>query len=133
MADAPEFDGPKFAAWLHRWKDAHNLQWEAVAAKAGVHYSTVQQLARGVPQAHARGRGQTQINPSINTLAALAQGLELDLDYVLEQGGLGSPGSRWRGFHERERQALLLVLNLAGDGSDVLRALRDELTTTTGG
>lgn len=104
---APTFDGPAFARWLRRWKEAEGLGWRDIAERSGIAIGTIQLLARGKPPKIALARGQTEISPGINTLARLADGLGLDLSYVLSKGGIAPGGhDRWDGFSNSERTLL---------------------------
>jgi transcriptional regulator with XRE-family HTH domain len=100
----PTFDSQKFGAWLRRWRQAEGLEWSEIAERSGLNRGTLQTLARGTPNKAARERGQIDLNPGVVTLARLADGLGLELGYVLSKGGL-TVGSddRWDHFSKAER------------------------------
>jgi transcriptional regulator with XRE-family HTH domain len=136
----PTFDGPAFASWLRRWRDAERLDWATIAERSGLSTSIIQQLARGIPQKNARERGQVDIDPRITTIARLAHGLDLEFGYVASKAGLAPhDGGRWSAFTADERLELARVLRdeldlHAAVGSDPpapeLRRLLDELEDT---
>lgn len=129
----PAFDGPRFAAWLTRWRDHERLRWVDIADRSGISYSIVQQLARGAPQASARARGQVDIDPRITTVARLAHGLDLEFGYVASRGlvNAGSGSSRWGNFSKPEREALLLALRRQEGGAIALKLLHELRETIT--
>jgi transcriptional regulator with XRE-family HTH domain len=125
----PSFNGPSFAAWLRRWKDAEGLAWADIAERGGLSMSTLAGIAAGDPPAAARRRGQTEINPGVNALARIAYALGLELSYVLAKGGLTPRyGDRWANFTREERAALLYVLrDTRADDGPVLVGIVEEL------
>lgn len=132
----PTFDGPAFAKWLRRWRDHEKLAWGEIASRSGIHTSTLNGLARGIPQKSARERGQTEMNPGITTLARLAHGLDLDLAYVIGKGGLAAGASdRWDAFSDIERTLLATALrspspSITGSWDTVREQLLHQLETT---
>jgi transcriptional regulator with XRE-family HTH domain len=129
----PTWDGPAFASWLRRWKEAEGLEWGQIADRSGLNVTTVQQIGRG--QVRVPGNNPGQTNPGISTLARLARGLGLDLAYVLAKGGLVVGGEdRWDHFNDTERallrRALLAVLLSEDARSPERNQLLDELTIT---
>jgi transcriptional regulator with XRE-family HTH domain len=127
----PTFDGPRFARWLRRWKEAESLEWGQIAERSGLNASTVLNLANGAPQAGARRRGQTVIDPRVSTLARLAQGLGLELAYVLERAGLDPEhGGRWSNFTAEERFALARAIGKSEEHSPAMRRLARELSAS---
>lgn len=132
----PKFDGVAFAAWLRRWKDAHDLEWSEIAKACGLHDSTLKQLANGKPQKGARDRGQTEINPAINTLARLANGLGLPFAFVASKGGIYGGGvGRWDHFTEVERAVIESALlnpmfNTPGVWDEERKALLNDIQQT---
>lgn len=124
----PTFNGPAFAKWLRRWKESENLGWNDIAQRSGLHESTLNLLARGVPQKSAQSRGQTEINPGITTIARLAHGLGLEFGYVASKAGIqGGGADRWEHFGSAERALLTKALlgYAADDGAE--QAARDRL------
>lgn len=111
MTAFPTFDGPAFARWLKRWKEAEGLSWSDVAERSGIAIGTIQLLARGTPSKQARDRGQTGLNPGIATIARLAHGLGLDFGFVASKAGLlGGGADRWENFNRAERALLARLL-----------------------
>lgn len=111
---ASEFDGPRFARWLRRWREAEGLEIKDIAARGDLSASTVQLFASGEPPSAGRKRGQTAIDPRVNSLSRLAKGLDLELSYVLTKAGLlDDHQGRWRNFTGEERAAIARALNLA--------------------
>lgn len=121
LAPPPSFNAPAFASWFRRWKEAEGLEWPEIARRTGLARGTLQLLARGVPPKAALERGQTDLNPGITTLARLAQGLGLDLAYVLGKGGI-HPGDadRWDAFSNAERALLRRALLAYGLDRDAV-------------
>lgn len=110
--DQPQvFDGPAFAKWLRKWMEAENLEVGDVASASGLSRGMITTLRRGMPTAAELSRGQAnKITPALESLVGLAQGLDLDLSYLLSKAGLTSVGERWANFTPREREALAKAL-----------------------
>src|SRR4051812_5382211 len=108
----PTYDDPRFGSWLARWKATEGLQWTEIARRSGIHTSMVHKLQRGVQDKGRPGAGN-KINPSAESLARLAYGLEIEFPYLLTKTGLldfGREGSRWGSFSTPEREHLLAAL-----------------------
>lgn len=119
LTPAPVFDGPRFGQWLRRWMQAENITMPQLARRSGVSVGMLQQVRAGLPTSSARARGQTTINPGINTLAGIAHGLGLQFSYVAAKAGLSDAGDRWQNFSPDERLAIAVAL----DGDDDPQAL----------
>lgn len=100
------WDGPRFGRWLRRWRDAEHLSWAEIATSTGLHISTLQGISRGTSQ---RTDGKS-LDPPISTVVRLAQGLGLELDYVVRQAGIDPHNDRWSNFNGMERATLREVL-----------------------
>lgn len=119
----PRFDGPRFASWLRRYRDAERLEWTTIAQRSGIHYSTLMSLVRGQVQG-----SQHSTDPSATTLARLAHGLGLDFTYIAAKAGLLGDGEapRHSAYNDREREALLTGLS-GLPGTTLIVRLRNEL------
>lgn len=106
----PTWDGPRFARWLRRWKDAEELEWEELAAKSGLSTSSWQQAARGTVLGRGSDTSPRSTDPSINTVVRMAHGLGLELTYVVRQAGVDVHHDRWSPFNRIEREQLHQML-----------------------
>lgn len=112
-----KFKSAEFAAWLQRWRDAEGFRWTELAERSGLSYSTVMAMSQGRTTsrasrqaAKANGLPETP-SPSAETVARLADGLGLDVGYVMEKAGLGNRSDRWRFFNTAEREFLARILS----------------------
>lgn len=132
--DLPEWDGPRFGKWLQKWRRSEGLEWGQISERSGLAKGTLQMLARGTPSTVDRSRGQKGINPGINTVARLAHGLGLDLNYVVSKAGIRIAADRWDNFNMRERaifeRALRDYVGQGVDGDAAVLRLLDELSAT---
>jgi transcriptional regulator with XRE-family HTH domain len=107
------WDGPRFGNWLRKWRDSEGLGWREISERTGLHESTLQGLARGT-QGPRGGRNAAAIDksldPPISTVARVAQGLGLELTYVIRQAGIDPHNDRWTNFNTLERSTLHEVL-----------------------
>lgn len=115
VRDAPglvRWDGPRFGRWLRRWKDSEKLEWPTIAERSGLHVGTLQALARGTQGARGNKphNPDRSIDPSISTVARLAEGLGLELAYVVRQAGIDPHNDRWSNFNQHEQHALVDAL-----------------------
>lgn len=124
----PVFDGPGFAVWLRRIMDAEGMAVSDLSERSGLHASMLATLRRGIPSSTQQAQGQRAINPSINTIAAVAHGLGLELSYVMSKAGLDNAGDRWANFSDREAEALAVLLDCEIDELDA--SLRELVTPT---
>lgn len=116
----PVFDGPRFGRTLRNYMDSRKLGVGETAKRAGISYTTLQQLRAGVPTGGARRKGQQALHPSITKLAGLAWALDLRLSFVLSWGGITDEGDR---FTQAERRVLGELLECEpGDVDEHLRA-----------
>jgi hypothetical protein len=110
----PEFDSHRFARFILKWKDLEGWDWPTFSARSGLHVSTLHGVARGAPARYgAKGKGKhksDKINPPINTLVRLAHAMNLEVGYLLAQGGVATYGDRWNNFSHDEREAMRTVL-----------------------
>lgn len=122
----PEFDGQRFAAKLRNWMQSEGLTVDETAERCGVHPSTIHNLRRGVPQSTTRRQTQEKIQPSINSLAAIAHGLNLEVSYVMAWAGLGDT-DRWKNFSASERLGIALAIGADTDDASALDAALADL------
>lgn len=121
-APAPKFDGPGFARWLRRYMEAEGLSVAALSSRAGIHPSLITTLRRGTPNRHVAGKGQKALHPSIESIAGIAHGLNLEFAYVAGKAGFGDDGDRWRNFTSGELNVLSELLDCEIDEIDELLA-----------
>lgn len=108
----PRFDGPRFAAWLGRRMESERLSVEDVFTRSHLPRGTVDNLRRGEPAPYiVAKRGQRALVPPINTIAALAFGLDLRFSYLASKAGLDDEGDRWRNFTPAELGVIALALS----------------------
>lgn len=115
----PIFDGPAFAQILKNHMASKGLSVEELAVRAGVGRSSLQTLRRGAPTNAEVASGQKGLHPSIDLLAAVAEGLEQRLSNVLRWAGIEDEGDR---FSAAERRVLATLLG--GEPADVDALLR---------
>lgn len=89
------FDGPSFARLFRNHMDTIGLGVQDVADRAGLSRGMIQTLRRGTPASPDRRRGQTTINPQVNTLASIADAVDLRLSFMLSWGGITDSGDRF--------------------------------------
>lgn len=116
---APQrWDGPAFAAWLHRWMDANDILVVDLARRSGLSKGQIQDLRRGTTRPSAtKGSTRGVRNVNVNTLAAIADGLGLRFSYVASKAGLTDEGDRWAAFSPAERA--ILAERLGGDPNNL--------------
>jgi transcriptional regulator with XRE-family HTH domain len=72
-------DGPGFAAWLKRTREARGEYVRELAKRSGIGATRLTQLEQGhLPESYA---------PSVNLFVRLAAALEVELTYVLHKAG----------------------------------------------
>lgn len=118
------FDLPKFSSWFRRWRDAENLNVTHLAERVNLQRSFFVMLSRGETDRGMPARGY---DPSISSMYRLAVALDLDLDYLLEKGGMPSVGSRWSAFTAAERAALQLAVTSAGNNPFIPESVKSTL------
>lgn len=104
------WDGPRFGRWLRRWKESEGLDWPTLSARTGLHTSTLHGLARGTQARSRGGDAAKSIDPAISSVVRLAEGLGLELAYVVRQAGIDPHNDRWANFNQHERYALVDAL-----------------------
>lgn len=117
--DPPRYDGPAFASWLRRAMEMEGLTVADLAARSGIHPTMLNTLRRGIPTQQALDKGQTALHPSIESIAAVAHGMDLEFAYVASKAGFGGAGERFTASEARGLAELLGVE--ASDLEDVLR------------
>lgn len=122
MSSGPKlFNGPKFAEMLKRHQRVHGIQNIELAKASGLSTSGVGEFRRGVPAPNiARRHGQKTLQPGINALIKLADGLDLQLAILLQWAGVTSAGDRFTGAESR-----VLAQAFHCDPSDVEQVLHD--------
>lgn len=103
----PVFDGPRFARTLRNHMDSKSLAVQDVAELSGMSRGMIQTLRRGAPAKKDLDRGQTTINPQINSLVAVSRAIDLRLSFMLSWAGIEDVGDR---FTPGERRVLAELL-----------------------
>lgn len=124
VTPAPVFDGPRFARWLRAWMSAEGMMVADLVRSSGLSFGVIHALRRGTPTNSTARSGQKALQPSINTIAAVAHGLGLEFSYVAAKCGVGDAGDRWRNFTDAERLALFIALDGETDADDLDSLLR---------
>jgi hypothetical protein len=116
----PVFDGPSFARVLKNHMDSKGIEVHELAKAAGTGRGFIQTLRRGRPTDQQMAAGQTVLNPRVNSLAAVAHGLDQRLSFVLSWANFTDTGDR---FTRPERELLAGLLDC--DPADVDVRLRE--------
>lgn len=122
----PGFNGPAFARTLKNEQASQGMSVPELSRRSGVSQAYLATLRRGTPDAKAARTGQAALHPSIETIAGIADALNIRLSFVLSWAGFHDAGDRFTGA---ERRFLAQLLDVDPDGVDVrLRELSSNNT-----
>jgi hypothetical protein len=132
MPEAPVLDAERLAAWLRHHMALDGLIGRDLAERSGLSKGIIDDLRslRKRPSYKARRRSY-----KVDTLVALAHGLDMDLAHLLTKAGLSvNSTDRWHNFAEVERRKLAALLGADDhNDSDDLDARLDALPLPTQG